>query len=83
MHAPVDYSLKDVPSSRIDNQIFLEGFQWAEPKKESFQSQVATVYSGYKSAKLNANKLKKKVTQKFHKKVLFKKYDEVMSKNVF
>ena len=80
---PVDYSLKDVPSSRIDNQIFLEGFQWAEPKKESFQSQVATVYSDYKSAKLNANKLKKKVTQKFHKKVLFKKYDEVMSKNVF
>jgi len=79
---PVDYSLSLIPQSRIDGQIFLEGFQWAEPKKESFQNQVVSVYNNYSDAKSKASKLKKKVTQRFHKKVLFEKYDEVVGKNV-
>ena len=74
----VDYTLNEVPKSRIDGQIFLDGFRWAEPNKESFQSQILSVYNDYEKSKVKANALKKKVTQKFHKKTLFKEYEKVL-----
>lgn len=76
--SPVDYTLETIPKNRIDNQIFLDGFQWAQPSRQSFQKEVKNVYNDYKKAKTKASKLKKKVTQKFHKKVLYKKYEEIL-----
>ena len=35
---PVDFNLKEISKSRVDNRIFLDGFKWAEPDEKSFKS---------------------------------------------
>ena len=73
----IDYTLSDIPKNRLDGHIFLEGFRWAQPSKDSFQKLIKEIYEDHSLAKQKANKLKKIVSQKFHKTAIFKKYDEL------
>jgi len=41
---PVEYSLQQIPKSRIDGQIFVEGSQWAEPDEKSFKLRLKKFY---------------------------------------
>jgi len=74
----VDYSLEQIKNSKIDKQIFLEGFRWAEPKKESFCNELKSLYNNYKSSKSNANQLKKKICTNFYKSSIKKMYDKII-----
>lgn len=40
----VDYDLVSVPQEKIDNQIFVEGMKWANPKEESFKKSLRKFY---------------------------------------
>ena len=74
----VDYELKQISKSRVDNAIFLEGFRWAEPDRQSFCNSLRTVYEDYATAKSKANKLKKDILKNYNKTIIKKSYDEIM-----
>ena len=75
---PVDYSMQQITNTRVDGRIFLEGFRWAEPSRESFCKGLMSVYNDYTSAKSKATKLKKKITSDFHKESIKKMYDKIL-----
>ena len=75
----VDYNLKEISESRIDNRIFEQGFMWAEPKEESFKSEIRNVYKDYKKAKKKAGILKTHVWINYNSEKIKKAYDEVFN----
>jgi glycosyltransferase involved in cell wall biosynthesis len=75
---PVDYELKEIHKTKIDNRIFLEGFKWAEPKKDSFNQQVDLLMKNYNEIKLQSKNYSKKVVAKFHKEQVKKMYDKIL-----
>ena len=43
----IDYVLKDIIVTRIDNRIFKEGTRWAEPLESDFKRKISnTSYKG-------------------------------------
>jgi len=74
----VDYKLNEIAKSRVDNSIFLDGFRWAEPDRDSFCNALTDIYENYKIAKGKANKLKKKIVPGFHKENIKKLYDKIL-----
>jgi len=75
---PIDYELKEVHKTKIDNRIFLEGFKWAEPKKESFNQQVDLLMKNYNEIRLQSKNYSKKVVAKFHKEQVKIMYDKIL-----
>jgi glycosyltransferase involved in cell wall biosynthesis len=75
----VDYDLKEISESRVDNRIFEKGFMWAEPKEESFKLEMRNVYEAYESAKQKAGTLKEHVWFNFNSKKIKSSYDEVFN----
>ncbi len=74
----VDYEMTDIPPSRIENRIFINGAKWAEPKKESFVNGLLELKENYEEHLKNARKLKKRVENKFSKDSICKKYDKFL-----
>lgn len=75
---PVDYELKEIHKSKVDNRIFYEGFKWAEPKKESFNEQIDLLMKNYNEIRLQSKNYSKKITAKFHKEQIKKMYDKIL-----
>lgn len=75
----VDYTLEEISESRIDNRIFEKGFMWAEPKEESFKSEIRKVYTEYDLAKKKAGTLKTHVWFNFNSKKIKSSYDKVFN----
>jgi hypothetical protein len=76
----VDYNLSQVPKSKIDGNIFLEGFKWSIPLKSSFCRNLKDVYDNYEIADEKAKKLKKRIITNFHKNTIQKKYNKILDK---
>lgn len=74
---PVEYDLIDLPKSKIDGRIFVEGSKWAEPRESSFKSSVRKIYQDYKPAKENAKKLQKTILSNYNKLEITKMYQKV------
>ena len=75
---PVEYDMKDIHKSKIDNRIFYEGFRWAEPKKESFMTQVDRFMKNHEVLKKSAEKYSEIVSEKYHKTQIKKMYDKIL-----
>lgn len=75
---PVEYDMKDIHKSKVDNRIFYEGFRWAEPRKESFITQVDRLMKNHEVLKKNAEKYSEIVSEKYHKTQIKKMYDKIL-----
>jgi glycosyltransferase involved in cell wall biosynthesis len=76
---PVEYTLKEINKSRIDNRIFLKGFKWANPKRDSFIRNVLSVYQNQEKANEKSRKLLKKIRNNFNKNEIKKRYDHILN----
>lgn len=76
---PVEYDMKDIHKSKVDNRIFYEGFRWAEPRKESFMTQVDRFMKNHEVLKKNSLKYAKTVSEKYHKEQVKKLYDKILT----
>lgn len=74
---PVDYSLAEIPETKIDNRIFKKGTKWAEPDEASFKSKSREVFENYQEAKNKSKDLKKHINFNYNKGVVSKKYDKL------
>ena len=45
---PVDYQMKQIPDHKVDERLFLKGFRWADPSKDSYFTTLEDLYNNYK-----------------------------------
>lgn len=76
----VDYDLKEINESRVDNRIFLPGFRWAEPKEESFKKSLDKLIDNFETFKNLAEKEKKVIIKEFSKENIINTYKELIKK---
>jgi glycosyltransferase involved in cell wall biosynthesis len=74
---PIDYKMKKIPDEKIDNRIFLEGFRWAEPNKQSFFDCIDNLQTHYETIKVNCLEDSELIRQNFCKQNIKKMYDKV------
>jgi glycosyltransferase involved in cell wall biosynthesis len=74
---PIDYNLEEISKRKVDNRIFLEGFKWAEPKKESFFDCLDTIDKEYEKVLATAEELSIEIKEKFCKQSIKKVYDKL------
>lgn len=55
----IDYSIENIPDSKVDNRIFLKGMRWANPDMEDFKNKIIKFKENYKDKKSAAKKLSK------------------------
>ena len=70
----VDYDLKEISESRVDNRIFYPGFKWAEPRESSFKSRLNEIINNFNSVSKNAQENKAIILKQFSKESISKQY---------
>ena len=78
MFLPVDYKMKEIPKSKVDNRIFYEGFRWAEPNRNDFVKSLLNVYQNYPKFKEKSQNYSKKVCEEFSKQSIMGMYDKIL-----
>jgi len=72
----VDYNLRNIDSSRIDNRVFVEDTKWAEVTENSFKRSLIDAHSNIEDHERTARALKGQVRKDFCKKRITSMYDE-------
>lgn len=72
---PIDYVLKPISPSRVDNRIFMEGSKWAEVDERSFKRSLRKLKDNISSYNQKALTLQKDVHQRFSKGAVLEKYN--------
>ena len=75
---PVNYSLVEIPTTRIDNRIFLEGMKWANPIESDFKNKIVKLRNKYNIPKQWALSLSSHIKDKFCAKSIISQYDDMM-----
>jgi glycosyltransferase involved in cell wall biosynthesis len=75
----IDYVLKEIHQSRIDNKIFVRNSKWAEPIESDFKKKILKFRSGSEIPKEWAIKGSKKIIELYNHKEISKIYDEKLS----
>ena len=73
----VDYNLKEISESRIDNRIFKKGFRWAEPLEASFKREIRKVYKDHNESKTRALEMMKNIQANSDNTAIKKQYDKL------
>ena len=73
----VDYNLKEISESRVDNRIFKKGFRWAEPLEASFKREIRKVYKDHNESKTRAISMMKNIQTNFDNTTIKKQYDKL------
>lgn len=76
---PIDYELKDIDKSRIDNQVFMQGSKWAHAKEEDFKKRIEKFKKSSAVPKQWAEELKKTLRKEYSQKSISEKYEKVFS----
>ena len=76
---PIKYDMVEIDSSRIDDRIFFDGFQWANPSEEDFKNKIIKLRDKYTLPKKWAKDLASKVKSNFSSKPIISMYDEVFN----
>lgn len=76
---PINYSLTEIPKSRIDGRIFLEGFRWAEPIESDFKKKVLKFREKSEKPKQWAEELSEKLKEEFSHEKISGDYDSAWS----
>ena len=74
---PVDYKMISTPEEKNDNRIFLSGFKWAEPSKESYFTSLDELYNNYKIHKDTAEGNSEYIRENFSRESIIKIYNKV------
>lgn len=75
----VDYDLREIHKSRVDNKIFVNGARWAEVNENDFKRRVKKFRESSLTPKEWALDLQKKVRQNFNFDSIYQKWDEVLA----
>ena len=76
----INYSLKEIHESRIDNRIFFKGHKWAEPDLQDFSNKLKLFYNDRQKYYNQALNLKIEVLNNFSKKKIENMYEELFNK---
>ena len=76
---PVHYKLVDIPSSKIDNRIFVEKSKWAEPIENDFKKKVKKFRHNYKIPQEWAKDLMTPIKENFSHKKICESYNSVLN----
>jgi glycosyltransferase involved in cell wall biosynthesis len=77
-YVTVDYSLKEIPDSRVDGRIFVKGLRWAEPSEEDFKRRIKKFRNSSDVPRQWADDLGNKVRERFSTESVNKQYDRVL-----
>lgn len=73
---PVNYTLKQIPSTRADGKIFIQGTHWAEPIESDFKKKVAKFRKKSEIPTEWARDLGNTIRSEFSQAAIEKQYDE-------
>lgn len=77
---PIDYQLKDIPESRVDNRIFIEGARWADVSESDFRQKIRKLKNNYKFYLDQAAENKNFVESNFSKEKVLNIYQDFFKK---
>ena len=75
---PINYDLVEIPKSRIDDRIFLEGMRWANPIESDFKKKIIKLRHKYDIPKQWALNLSSRIRDNFCSKSIILQYDSMM-----
>jgi glycosyltransferase involved in cell wall biosynthesis len=75
----IDYTLVDIPASKIDNNIFVPNTKWAQPLEADFKKRLQKFRGSYETPKQWARELSHKCIEKFSKTAILKQYDDLVT----
>lgn len=70
----VDYTLVDIPQTRVDGKIFVSGTKWAQPNEADFKKRIVKFRSSALVPKEWAQELSDKCQKTFSREAILKKY---------
>lgn len=73
----IDYTLVDIPASRVDDRIFIKGTKWAQPLEADYKKRVLKFRHNPDNPSLWAKELSEKCKQNFSKSAILKKYQDL------
>jgi glycosyltransferase involved in cell wall biosynthesis len=76
---PVNYALKEIQDSRVDNRIFLKGFKWAEPDEASFKQCLQAIIDNYDIIKSKSENYKEYIRSNFSKSNISNIYKDLIT----
>jgi len=76
----IDYILKDIIGTRVDNRIFMEGTRWAEPIENDFKRKILKFRNKNDIPNEWAKDLSMKIKSRFSKKSIIDIYNGIFDK---
>ena len=80
---PVHYKLIEIPKSKIDDRIFVEGAKWAEPIENDFKKKVKKFRSHSEIPKQWATELMSNILERFSQQKISRDYDAILATEGF
>lgn len=74
-HVGVEYDLVDIPENRVDNEVFLKGARWAQPREEDFKKRIRKFVSSQTVPKQWASDLGEKIRSGYSFQAISSIYD--------
>jgi glycosyltransferase involved in cell wall biosynthesis len=71
----VDYNLKNIDKTRIDNRVFVEGTKWADVLESSYKRAMIDVYTNIDDHKKTAMSLRKEIRKEYSKSKIVSLYN--------
>lgn len=78
----VDYEIKEIDQSRVDNKLFMKGSRWAEVVEDDFKRRIKKFKESSSVPKEWALELQKKVKQEFSFESISRKWDEILGEKI-
>ena len=75
---PVNYTLTDIPSSRVDDRIFEKGFKWADPIESDFKKKIKKFRHNSEKPKQWARELSDTLKSRLCQEEINKDYSKVI-----
>ncbi len=75
---PINYDLIDVPKSKVDGRIFVDGIKWADPHEKDFKKKVLKFREKPDMPKEWAQELSEKLRASYSSEAICKIYDKVI-----
>ena len=73
----IDYTLVDIPSTRIDDRIFVKGTKWAQPLEDDYKRRVLKFRNGSDIPASWAKELKEKCKKHFSRDAILQQYQNL------
>ena len=73
----VDYTLTQIRKEKVDQRIFLEGFQWACPNEHNFKKKLRQAYEDFNTVKEQAKDLQISILENYSYESIKIQYDKI------